>query len=178
MNPPESISTEPCDVHLIETSLPSSVRAVDERGNADLVALLRDAMNRITSDAPRQVGGKLLSPLDNPLYGPLLRRLDEAILALACAHKPAHFLSHEFARALDIADQSMFSVLSSNCVPGDESHTVLGLVSATGSEVKKLAEADPEILEAFNWLRLRGCVDLATDGLGDHIVVMRRPGEE
>lgn len=178
MNPPEAISTEPCDVHLIETSPPSSVRAVDERGNADLVALLRDAMNRITSDAPRQVGGKLLSPRDNPLYGPLLRRLDEAILTLACAHEPALFLCHEFARGLEIADESMFNVLSSNCVPGDESQTVLGLVSATGSEVKTLSEADPEILEAFDWLRLRGYVDLATDGLGDHIIVMRRPGEE
>ncbi|MGJ7611307.1 MULTISPECIES: hypothetical protein [unclassified Variovorax] len=178
MNPPETIGTDPCDIHPIDTSSPSGVRAVDERGNADLVALLSDAMNRITSDAPRQVGGKLLSPLDNPLYGPLLRRLDEAILTLACAHKPALFLSHEFARALDIADESMFNVLSSNCVPGDESRTVLGLVSATGSEVKKLGEADPEILEAFDWLRLRGFVKFATDGLGDHIIVVRRPGEE
>lgn len=214
MSTPEFISTETNDVQLIDTSPLVTQAAASDLSTKDLVLLLGDARHRICNDAPRQVAGKLLAPLENPVYGPLLRRLDAAAASvpqlqvnaharairaaidairdttsraqaisileglLGGSNTPAPTARDESSRALKIADEAMFNVLSSNCVPGDHHRTVLGLVDIFGCEVNKLEEADPQIREAFEWLRLRGHVQLANDGLGDHIVVMRRLGEE
>lgn len=82
------------------------------------------------------------------------------------------------ARAFEIADESMFEVLISHCVIGDEFQTLLGLVDEAGAEVRSLAEADANIAEAFEWLQPRGYVELAEDPEGEHILVVRRPGED
>ncbi|RST54139.1 hypothetical protein [Variovorax sp. DXTD-1] len=56
--------------------------------DAELLALLRDARHRICNDAPQKVAGEWLAPLDNPVYGPLLRRLDAAANALSQTMQP------------------------------------------------------------------------------------------
>lgn len=81
------------------------------------------------------------------------------------------------ARSLEIADAAMLDVLTNNCVAQDEHGLTLGLTDANAREVHTLAEADPQIAEAFFWLHERGYVVLATDSVGEHIVVERRPGE-
>ncbi|WP_454908421.1 hypothetical protein [Variovorax gossypii] len=156
MSQPESAITKPCDVHLIDTSAASVPQlVVDVRANA-----IRAAIEAIRDTTSRAQAISLLEEL------------------LGGSQSPAPTAREESPRALKIADEAMFNVLSSNCVPGDHHNTVLGLVATTGCEVSNLDEADPQIREAFDWLRLRGYVRLATDGLGDHIIVTRRPGEE
>lgn len=81
-------------------------------------------------------------------------------------------------RAFDIADTHMFELMQAHCVPCDEYRLTLGLVDESGSEVRSLADADPSIVEAFEWLKDRGYVELGEDGDGEHILVVRRPGEE
>ncbi|QNK69226.1 hypothetical protein [Variovorax sp. PAMC26660] len=82
------------------------------------------------------------------------------------------------ARAFEIADDSMFSLLINHCVIGDEHATILGLVDEAGIEVRSLAVADPNVIEAVEWLMPRGYVEVAADTDGEHVLVLRRPGED
>lgn len=82
------------------------------------------------------------------------------------------------ARAFEIADDSMFSLLINHCVIGDEHATTLGLVDEAGIEVQSLEEADPNVIEAVEWLKPRGYIEVAADSDGEHILVVRRPGED
>lgn len=82
------------------------------------------------------------------------------------------------ARAFEIADEAMFDALESYGAPQDESGTVFELMGEFGTGVvHKLAEACPELREAIDWLRGREFVQLASDEQGEHVVVLRRPGE-
>lgn len=81
-------------------------------------------------------------------------------------------------RAFAIADVHMFELMQSHCVPCDEHRLTLGLIDEGGLEVRTLTEADPSVVEAFEWLKDRGYVELGADAHGEHILVLRRPGEE
>lgn len=87
----------------------------------------------------------------------------------------------EVHRAFAIADHAMFELLISEGVPGDSpapDTTVFGLVAEDGQEVTTLAAASPELRDAIEWLRDRGYVELGTDGGGEFVQVIRRPGED
>jgi hypothetical protein len=81
------------------------------------------------------------------------------------------------ARAFEIADQQMFVALESYGIKGDEHGTVFGLCNPTDGEVSSLAEAGEELSEAVGWLVSRGYVELASDENGEHVIVLRRPGD-
>jgi hypothetical protein len=77
-------------------------------------------------------------------------------------------------RAFQIADQSMIELLLTHAVPmdGSISETVggpIGLVNADFQEVTSLADADPAIVEAFEWLDLRGRAELVEGPDGEFI---------
>jgi hypothetical protein len=156
MSPPEFVSTEPGEVHLIDTSAASVPQLMVD----SYAAAIHDAIKAIRETTSREQAIGLLEAL------------------LPAAPTAALIERHESARGLQIADEAMFNVLSSNCVPGDHHGSVMGLVDVSGSEVNKLGEADRQIVEAFDWLRLRGYVELAADGLGEHIIVIRRPSQQ
>ncbi len=80
--------------------------------------------------------------------------------------------------AFEIADEAMFELLESEGVPGDEFHTVIGFSSESCEEVKTLAEASAAMQEAFEWLRVRGYVELGTDGEGEFAQVVKRPEDD
>jgi len=81
------------------------------------------------------------------------------------------------ARAFKIADEQMFIALESYGVKGDDHGTYFGLCDKHCGAVNKLAAASDELREAVEWLVARGYVELAKDEVGEHIVVLRRPGE-
>ena len=86
--------------------------------------------------------------------------------------------SPEMRRAFEIADEAMFELLVSEGVPDDAiDTTVIGLCNESSQEVFRLAEASAAMREAFEWLEPRGYVELGTDGQGEFINVLRRPGE-
>lgn len=87
----------------------------------------------------------------------------------------------EVHRAFEIADEAMFELLISEGVPGDSpasDATCIGFTDESCQEVTKLAQASPAMREAFEWLAPRGYVGLGIDSEGEHIVVVRRPGED
>lgn len=84
----------------------------------------------------------------------------------------------QIARAFEIADEAMFELLESEGVPGDEHRTVFGFVDEGCQEVTSLAEASTALRETFEWLRQRGYVELGSDGNGEFVNVVRRPGED
>lgn len=82
-------------------------------------------------------------------------------------------------RAFEIADEAMFELLISEGAPDDViDTTVIGLCDESSQEVASLAEASAAMREAFEWLQPRGYVELGTDGNGEFIDVVRRPGED
>lgn len=82
-------------------------------------------------------------------------------------------------RAFEIADESMFELLISEGMPDDAiDTTVIALCDEHSQEVASLAEASAAMREAFEWLEPRGYVELGTDQQGEHICVLRRPGED
>lgn len=82
-------------------------------------------------------------------------------------------------RAFEIADEAMFELLVSEGAPDDAIDvTVIGLCDEHAHEVTSLAEASAAMREAFEWLQPRGYVELGTDGQGEFIDVVRRPGED
>jgi hypothetical protein len=75
-------------------------------------------------------------------------------------------------RAIEIADQSMVELLCCHSVRSDALVPVFGLSAEDGTEVESIAEADPGIQEAFEWLQLRGLAELVEEpGHGEHIVL-------
>jgi hypothetical protein len=82
------------------------------------------------------------------------------------------------ARAFAIADEAMFELLLSEGFSGDEYGTTICLCGEASQEVRSLAEASTAMREAFEWLRQRGYVELGSDGEGEFINVVRRPGED
>lgn len=84
------------------------------------------------------------------------------------------------ARAFHIADTAMYELLVSEGVPYDSpatDATAFGLTDEACQEVTRLAETSPALREAFEWLKARGYVELASDDAGEFITVLRRPGE-
>ncbi|TAL65833.1 MAG: hypothetical protein EPN79_11830 [Burkholderiaceae bacterium] len=96
------------------------------------------------------------------------------------------FTAAKTRRAFEIADEAMFELLLCHCLAAHERHallglvekSVLGLVDESGVETRTLAQADPAIVESFNWLCARGYVEIGRDNHGEHIVVLHRLGEE
>lgn len=81
-------------------------------------------------------------------------------------------------RAFQIADEAMFELLNSECIPQDEFRTTLGLVSESYTEVRLLADASDAIRDAVEWLEPRGFVKVSKDEAGEYIDVLRRPGDD
>lgn|SRR5574341_885023 len=83
-------------------------------------------------------------------------------------------------RAFDIADRHCMEIIVSDCIPidaGPAEAQKFALVDATFGEVRKLADASADVREAFDWLRERGYVELASDEDGEYVQVLRRPTE-
>ena len=78
------------------------------------------------------------------------------------------------ARAFEIADESMFSLLQCHCLACDEHGVTLVMVGDDDQEVRTLDEAQEAIRAAVDWLSARGYVELSNDD-GGHVVVLRRP---
>lgn len=85
----------------------------------------------------------------------------------------------QIARAFAIADEAMFELLLTEGIPDDiPDTTCIAMCDEKCQEVRALAEASAATQEAFEWLQERGYVELATDPQGEHILVVRRPGED
>lgn len=80
-------------------------------------------------------------------------------------------LERERNRAIEIADEAMHELLTSHCVPLDRERDWFGLTDEYGGGVKRLADADPAIREAFDWLSSRDLAKLRRDERGEYIVV-------
>lgn len=79
-------------------------------------------------------------------------------------------------RAFEIADESMFELLSSTCLGIPEPGETLELSDEDGQSVDLLDLAAAAIIDAVEWLQPRGYVDVVTDPDGlEGILVLRRP---
>lgn len=78
----------------------------------------------------------------------------------------------QLSRAVAIADEAMMAQLQCHAVAvrGCEK-TRFGLCDRFGMEVAALSEADPAIVEAFDWLKGRGLVVLRSDEHGEVIEI-------
>jgi len=81
-------------------------------------------------------------------------------------------------RAFEIADESMFELLTSHGLLSrpviEDRGGLIRLASREGHEVKTLADADPAIREAFCWLEPRGLASLERDAHRECIRVPSR----
>ncbi|SAI59076.1 Uncharacterised protein [Bordetella ansorpii] len=83
------------------------------------------------------------------------------------------------ARAFRIADEAMVELLLGyGATEGAASELVahggpIGLVNVVNSHVTELMEAAPEILEAFDWLQLRGRAELQATDSGIQFIYLR-----
>lgn len=80
------------------------------------------------------------------------------------------------AKAIQIADECMLAQLECHTVPFLRSSSAterrcFGLCNESGVEVGLLADAAPEIVSAFEWLRLRGLASLDKDDHGEFIAL-------
>lgn len=85
----------------------------------------------------------------------------------ACACREAMF-----ARAVEIADLAMTGIVQGYGIdldPEGESSCRYGLTGANRTEVTSIEEADPLIIEAFEWLNERGLAELGNDQYGQYI---------
>jgi hypothetical protein len=78
------------------------------------------------------------------------------------------------ARAFEIADEAMMELLRGHGLPHDDNR--IGLVRDADpperpSPVFHLADADPALIEAFDWLSKRGLAQLEADEFGEFIVL-------
>lgn len=81
-------------------------------------------------------------------------------------------------RAFALADRHCMEVIVSDCIPidaGPSEAQKFALVSERYGEVHKLADASADVREAVDWLRERGCVEMASDEYGEYVQVLRRP---
>lgn len=91
----------------------------------------------------------------------------------------AEHAPEQIARAFQIADEAMFEILISEGLPDDFiDTTMIVLCNDQAQEVTSLAEASAALREAYEWLQPRGYVELGTDGQGEFLNVVRRPGED
>ena len=85
----------------------------------------------------------------------------------------------QVARAFEIADKAMFEVLLTDGIADDSVDTsFVALCNDQCQEVTTLAEASQGMRDAYAWLQERGYVELGTDPQGEHIFVLKRPGED
>lgn len=76
------------------------------------------------------------------------------------------------ARAFEIADECMVAMIECHAVPvGSGESPLFGLSNENGNEVACLAEAEPAIIEAFEWLKARGLAELVEDEHGECILL-------
>lgn len=79
-------------------------------------------------------------------------------------------------KAIQIADEAMFELLSSSCIGIPEPGEPLILADEDGAEVQMLDLASAAITDAVEWLQPRGYIDVIADQQGDeHIVVLGCP---
>lgn len=79
-------------------------------------------------------------------------------------------------RATEIADEAMFELLSSSCIGIPEPGESLIPVDEDGKEVELVDLACSAILDALEWLKPRGYVDVvAGPNAAELILVLRRP---
>jgi hypothetical protein len=83
-------------------------------------------------------------------------------------------------RAFQIADQAMIELLLSHGMPMDgsvceASGGAVALCDESSEEVRTLAESDPAIVEAFEWLQLRGRAELIEGTDGEFIYLKAEP---
>lgn len=75
----------------------------------------------------------------------------------------------ESTKAFEIADAAMFDLLVAHGIPDEDlldgqDSGIIYLVGDGQQEVKTLAEADPAIQDAFEWLQSRGLAQLREEG--------------
>lgn len=88
--------------------------------------------------------------------------------------------TEQIARAFAIADEAMYELLLCEGVPYDSpatDATAFGMTDEDCHKVAELAKASTAMREAFEWLRDRGYVELASDKGGEFVTVLRRPGD-
>lgn len=79
-------------------------------------------------------------------------------------------------RAFEIADESMFERLSSSCIGISEPGELLMPVDEDSQEVELVDLACSAIIDAVEWLKPRGYVDVVAGPNGaEGILVLRRP---
>lgn len=121
-----------------------------------------------------------LSPSDREYMYLLYYSMQGLVARMRQAERRAVDAEAGAARAFELADAAMYELLLSEAVPYDSpaiDATAFGLVDEASQEVTKLSDASPALREAFEWLRDRGYVELASDDSGEFINVLRRPGE-
>lgn len=76
------------------------------------------------------------------------------------------------ARAFEIADEAMEEILHSHGVPlGQPPYRQFALTNHHGQKVTTLADAEPAIVEAFQWLQERGRAELVDAPDGQYIAL-------
>jgi len=76
------------------------------------------------------------------------------------------------AKAFEIADQSMRSLIECHCVREDSFGHLFSPTNTEGSEVHSLADADPVIIEAVEWLVARDLASVFSNTDGDVVYLM------
>ena len=82
-----------------------------------------------------------------------------------------------FARAVEIADESMLELLQGHAVCLDEFRTNWALVDADGKEVAILEDADPPAVEAVEWLKRRGLCEVMEHPTGATVLLLNCAAE-
>lgn len=92
----------------------------------------------------------------------------------ACAADRGEVL---FTRALEIADESMTELLRSHAKRADEHGVSWALVDEDGGDVATLAEADPAVIEAVEWLQERGLCEVVESPQAAMVVLTLEVGQ-
>ncbi len=77
-----------------------------------------------------------------------------------------------FARAVEIADDYMLATLQGHAVCLDEFRMNWALVDAEGMDVATLAEADPPVVMAVEWLKRRGLCEVNEHPTGATLLLL------
>lgn len=81
-----------------------------------------------------------------------------------------------FARAVEIADEAMTELLMGHAKCVDESRVVWALAGEDGGDVATLAEADPPLIEAVEWLVQRGLCEVVESPNGATVILLNSKG--
>jgi len=80
------------------------------------------------------------------------------------------------AQAIQIADEYMLALIECQAIRiGSPDGQLFGLVDEAGNEVNSLIDADPAIIEAFEWLSQRGQAEMVPEQHGECILLNIAP---